>query len=280
MCQTLKASNMNPIDNTHVHKSKKRRRTNRVSFASSKDNSSFLVHSTQEDRDNAWYSKEDLSMMRNEVKEQAKLYKTVLEKRRENSHESSERDDMSSLVMPFCNSEVDRRLHDLCTSLSSSDEDTELTFRGLEPRIFIEMQRNRTIAIKTVLEYQRRTQDLLITARTENHTEEKIQELREVFSQRLGSICTELSMWARHEALSIASYDETGNYDTYKTLQWVDDDEKDETKDSCQNKAAPKLREREINKQHIGRDCATDCKKEVKHNKRTQASPSFSTSVF
>ena len=44
---------MNPIDNTHVQKSKKRRRTNRVSFASSKDNSSFLVHSTQEDRDNA-----------------------------------------------------------------------------------------------------------------------------------------------------------------------------------------------------------------------------------
>lgn len=267
---------MNPIDNTHVHKSKKRRRTNKVSFASSKDNSSFLVHSTQEDRDNAWYSKEDLSMMRNEVKEQAKLYKIALEKRRANSHESTERDDMSSLVMPFCNSEVDRRLHDLCTSLSSSDEDTELTFRGLEPRIFIEMQRNRTIAIKTVLEYQRRTQDLLITARTEkNHTEEKMQELREVFSQRLGRICAEISMWAKHEALSIASYDETGNYDTYKTLQWVDDDEKDETKDSSQNKAAPKLREREINKHHIA-----DCKKEVKHNKRTQASPSFSTSVF
>ncbi|GFH55927.1 predicted protein [Chaetoceros tenuissimus] len=276
MCQTIKASNMNPID--HVHRSKKRRRANRVSFASSKDNSSFLVHSTQEDRDNAWYSKEDLTMMRMEVKEQAKLYKIALEKRRETSHASTERDDMSSLVMPFCNSEVDRKLHDLCTSLSSSDEYTELSFRGLEPRIFIEMQRNRTIAIKTVLEYQRRTQDLLTTARTQHHTVEKIQELKEVFSQRLGRICSELSMWARHEALSIASYDETGNYDTFTTLQCVDDDEKDGTNHSIQNKAAPKLREREINKHHIelvhtDRDHTNDCKK-------TQASPSFSTSVF
>lgn len=146
-----------------------------------------------------WYSRSELDEMRKDVKIQAKVYIKSLNKECNDSNHH-----MSSLVMPFHNSGVDNKMISLCNSSSS--------FRGLEPKIFAEKQRNRIIATSTVLEYQRRTDEILKAAEKECVADTDIEEMKKGFANRLGIICTQLSKWSKDEARAIATYDASGIY--------------------------------------------------------------------
>ena len=180
-----------------------KKRSRKVTFASQSWNSVVHVECSKEHRSNAWYSKGYLDRMRAAVKLQAKDYMVALEKTTLIS--SCDSTNMSSLVMPFENSGVEKKMRvlrdlDLLSGVNTS-------WRGLEPRIFIERQRNRIIALKTVLEYQRRTQALIKVAQSQGHTEGQIKAMREGFADRLGDISSHLSAWSRDEAISSAQYD-------------------------------------------------------------------------
>lgn len=237
---------INVIDNDNSACIKKRRR--RVTFCTQELISvQESTGVTKEDRANSWYSPEELESMRNYVKDQAKKFRNAIGK----SKDLSKSKNMSSLVMPFHNSGVERKMRVLCKSSRRKCGE----FRGLEPKIFVERQRNRVIATKTIMEYQRRTEELLKIAQSEHHSNVDLKVMREGFANRLGSICAKLSSWSKAEALAIARYDETGVYGPLlerttptQDTHTVEDYQKIQT-----TVTSPSLKERSMNriKDHI-----------------------------
>ncbi len=145
--------------------------------------------------------------MRKHVKVQSKIYRSAMNK------SSPEASLMSSLVLPFQGCTVEKKMKLLtmsCASTASSSPHS--TFRGLESHIFLEKQRNRIIAMKTTLEYQRRAQELLKVAETQNHPD--IKRMKACFSDRLAIVCNQLSNWSTYEALAIANFDANGVYES------------------------------------------------------------------
>ena len=169
---------------------------NRTNSITTGDYTTTASNTTNE----CWYSPSELEAMRNDVKIQARIHRKFLNKDCFNAAQ------MSSLVMPFCNSGVENRMAALCKSSSS--------FRGLEPRIFVEKQRNRIIATSTVLEYQRRTGEIIIAAKEECVADVDFEAMKKGFANRLGTICKQLSKWSTDEAQAIASYDANGIYNS------------------------------------------------------------------
>jgi hypothetical protein len=161
------------------------------------NDSNRTVHSTK--LSERWYSPSELECMRNDVKIQAMIHRKFL-----NKDALFDPDEMSSLVKPFQNSGVEQKMTALCQSSS--------TFRGLESRIFSEKQRNRLIATSTVLEYQRRTVEILKTAKQERISDIDVKDMKRSFANRLGNICEHLSKWSLDEAHAIARYDANGVY--------------------------------------------------------------------
>jgi hypothetical protein len=215
--------------------SKKRRRL-AVTF-STETIVAIREEATEDDRVNSWYSSSELDLMRKDVKIQAKIYRSAISK--SGGHASSS---MSSLVMPFANSGVENKMRILSYSNSRdnshSGSSDAATFRGLEPRVFIERQRNRIIATKTTLEYQRRTQELLKIAESEHHPD--IQAMKSGFANRLGTICSQLSTWAKDEARVMARYDAIGVYDCEFLA-------KEKERDTLDDYECQRLKERSIN---------------------------------
>lgn len=206
-------SECRPTHNDNVDISKKRRR---VTFSSGGEVVISSKTPTIEDLDNAWYKPKDLDVMRKDVKAQAKRYRNVLAKTVSSSSVST---NMSSLVLPFANSALDKKmviLSGIRSSSSTGKSKFDTTFRGLEQRMFPERQRNRIIAIKTTLEYQRRTQELLSIARV--NKEPDIDAMKEGFTQHLGVICSQLSMWAKDGARAVAKYDAGGKYEVSSSI--------------------------------------------------------------
>jgi hypothetical protein len=104
-----------------------------------------------------------------------------------------------------------------------------MTFRGLEPRIFIEKQRNRFIAFKSVFEFQHRAQKLIKNAQSKGLPDAEIKKLRDKYNEHLAIMCAEISTWACHEALSSAGYDAKCAYDILRdsgnsSSYWDDND--------------------------------------------------------
>ncbi len=163
------------------------------------NDSNRTVHSTK--LSERWYSPSELEFMRNDVKIQAMIHRKFL-----NKDALFDPDEMSSLVKPFQNSGVEQKMTALCQSSS--------TFRGLESRIFSEKQRNRLIATSTVLEYQRRTVEILKTAKQERISDIDVNDMKRAFANRLGNICEHLSKWSLDEAHAIARYDANGVYNS------------------------------------------------------------------
>ncbi len=162
---------------------------------------------TQHDRVKAWYSKQELEAMRKHVKVQSKIYRAAMNK------SSPEASLMSSLVLPFQGCTVEKKMKLLTMSCASTASSTpHSTFRGLESHIFLEKQRNRIIAMKTTLEYQRRAQELLKVAESQNHPD--INRMKACFSDRLAIVCNQLSNWSTYEALAIANFDASGVYES------------------------------------------------------------------
>jgi hypothetical protein len=180
--------------------------------------------------------------MRSAVKIQAKQYRVAFGKITPKA--TSDGTNMSSLVMPFENSGVDKKMRVLHNCGPNA------SFRGLEPRIFVERQRNRIIAYKTVLEYQRRTLALITAAQSEGHVEGKIEAMREGFAVRLGDICSQLSAWSRDEAISSAQHDATGVYGRYNIEKMTENYLlRDIVATTAQRSlSAPTLRQRPMNK--------------------------------
>mmetsp|Transcript_13596 Transcript_13596/g.17168 ORF Transcript_13596/g.17168 Transcript_13596/m.17168 type:complete len:307 (-) Transcript_13596:92-1012(-) len=161
-----------------------------------------------------WYSLSELEEMKETVKEEAKKYRVL------SSKAISSSPTQSSLVLPFRNCGVYKKmkylvkvqeiLNDDSDSSSSTSTKNIPEFRGLEGRIFIERQRNKAMAMNTVMEYQRRTQILIDEARKNKKSESEIRLMKEQFATRLSTICSQLSQWSLDEALAAARYDAEG----------------------------------------------------------------------
>lgn len=171
----------------------------------------------------SWYNLSELESIKRSIKEQAKKFRIL------SSKAVSSTATMSSLVLPFRNCGVYKKMKYLVkvqnilnddnwnndgespSNYPSSDKFTP-DFRGLENRIFVERQRNKAIAMKTIMEYQRRTQMLIEEAEKDNRSDSDIALMREQFATRLSEICSQLSQWAKDEALAVARFDEEGVY--------------------------------------------------------------------
>ncbi len=155
-----------------------------------------------------WYSLSELDDIKESVKEEAKKYRIL------SSKAISSSPTQSSLVLPFRNCGVYKKMKYLVKVQQILNDDAARKnvpeFRGLEGRIFVERQRNKTMAMTTVLEYQRRTQILIDEARKNNKSEADITTMKEQFATRLSTICSQLSQWAIDEALAAARYDAEG----------------------------------------------------------------------
>ena len=165
---------------------------------------------------NSWYSLSELEDFKNRTKEQARKYRSLSTKAVSSSAT------MSSLVLPFRNCGVYKKmkylvkvqsiLNEKNKSSVQNQDNTKHEFRGLENRIFVEKQRNRTIAMNTVMEYQRRTQALIEDAAKNNTPEEHMTVMKRQFAERLATICRQLSQWSKDEALAAAHFDAEGTY--------------------------------------------------------------------
>uniref|UniRef100_A0A7S3PYU8 Uncharacterized protein n=1 Tax=Chaetoceros debilis TaxID=122233 RepID=A0A7S3PYU8_9STRA len=189
----------------HQRKSHSKRRRRKVTF------SDEVVVSIKEikyrDRMEAWYTKEELEMIREGVKVQSKIYRTAVK------NSTSDLSSQSSLVLPFLGCAVEENMK-LLTKSTDHSSSLESTFRGLESRIFIEMQRNRIIAMKTILEYQRRSRELLQVAKeSQNMSCLEMGKMKESFTERLACISRQLSLWSTQAALAIARYDASGVFE-------------------------------------------------------------------
>lgn len=186
-----------------------------------------------------WYSPEELDEFKNSTKDQAKRFRLLSNKAVSSAATES------SLVLPFRNCGLYKKMKyivwvqnristkDRSTSKNDSSPKTshttnttstsshntktrkspaECQFRGLEHRIFFERQRNKTIAMNTVLEFQRNCDVVIKEARNNQRSEREIQELKDQHAKRLSTIYSQLSQWAKDEALAAAHYDASGVY--------------------------------------------------------------------
>jgi hypothetical protein len=167
----------------------------------------------------SWLNICELEQIKDSIKEQAKKYRILSSK----AISSSAR--MSSLVFPFRNCGVYKKMKYLIKVQNILDEDETLCgrssngklskkfrpeFRGLENRIFVERQRNRSIAMNTILEFQRRTKSMIEEAERNNKSESEISLMRDQYATRLSTICSQLSQWSKDEALALARLDAEG----------------------------------------------------------------------
>jgi hypothetical protein len=202
----------------------KNRRKRRVTFSSEVTTRvAPAVIETDENSDNrhteSWYNLSELETIKRSIKEQAQKYHIL------SSKAVSSTATMSSLVLPFRNCGVYKKMKYLVkvqSMLNDDDDDSSKSchssskftpeFRGLENRIFAERQRNKAIATKTIMEYQRRAEMLVDQAIQEQRPETEITLMKEQFADRLSTICSQLSQWAKDEALAIARFDAEGVY--------------------------------------------------------------------
>mmetsp|Transcript_2242 Transcript_2242/g.2687 ORF Transcript_2242/g.2687 Transcript_2242/m.2687 type:complete len:276 (+) Transcript_2242:121-948(+) len=157
-----------------------------------------------------WYTKSELDEFKRDVKQQAKKFRIL------SSKAISSSSVRSSLVLPFANCGVAKKMKYLVKLQNVIDKDNsscsqQLDFRGLENHIFMERQRNKSIAMKTILEFQHRRQTLTKLA-IENGSQ-NIQLIQNEFSLRLSAICSDLSRWSRDESLALAHLDAEGIFE-------------------------------------------------------------------
>lgn len=216
------------LDNTDAKHKQTRCRKRKVSFCSKviivdhsfedPQSTSSIEQNQNTDTDshtyNTWYSLSELEDIKESVKEEAKKYRTL------SSKAISSSPTQSSLVLPFRNCGVYKKMKYLVKVQEILDDDSDPSslkpkthipeFRGLEGRIFVERQRNKAMAMNTVMEYQRRTHILIDEARKNQRSESEIRSMKEQFAKRLSTICNQLSQWALDESLAAARYDAEG----------------------------------------------------------------------
>jgi hypothetical protein len=202
----------------------KSRRKRRVRFSSdiitgpSTEYENNISKNSNELNAESWYTSSELGTIKRSAKEQAQKYHIL------SSKAVSSTATMSSLVLPFRNCGVYKKMKYLVkvqSMLNDDDSDGDSCrsskkkspeFRGLENRIFVERQRNKTIATNTIMEYQRRAQILVDEAIENQRSKAEIVEMKEQFASRLSTICSQLSQWAKDDALAIARFDAEGVY--------------------------------------------------------------------
>jgi len=221
MCATPKTLRLKKQQRSTTQSMKQIRRRRKVSFSSKviivenedHNSSTVLQHSQNASSDNStWYSLSELEDIKESVKEEAKKYRIL------SSKAVSSQPTQSSLVLPFRNCGVYKKMKYLVKVQQILDDDSSHSsskknipeFRGLEGRIFVERQRNKSMAMTTVMEYQRRTEILIDEARKNHKSESDIELMKQTFATRLSTICVQLSQWALDEALSAARYDAEG----------------------------------------------------------------------
>ncbi len=177
---------------------------------------------THTDHYDSWYTPENLEEFKNNIKEQAKRYRALSNKAISSTATES------SLVLPFHNCGLYKKMKYIVkvqnklskaaaeiTKLSSKESSFRKSFpefRGLEHRIFFERQRNKTIATKAVLEFQRRCELMLEEARENQRTENEISDMKRQFAEQMSTMYSQLSQWAKDEALTAGNYDASGVY--------------------------------------------------------------------
>lgn len=168
-----------------------------------------------------WYSPEELEEFKNSIKNQAKRYRVLSNKAVSSAATES------SLVLPFHNCGMYKKMKYIVKVQNKLNKDPSNNhndsspktstkpspdFRGLEHRIFFERQRNKTIAMNTVLEFQRRCVLLIQEAKVNQRSDTEIHDMKQQFAKRLSTIYAQLSQWAKDEASAAAHYDACGVY--------------------------------------------------------------------
>jgi len=172
---------------------------------------------TNEERDSAWYTYENMIDMKEEAKILARRLRDVAGRKR-----SSTPPLLTDDGAQFCENDLKRRLDEeypveFTTSLSAAiEEDSNETYRGLELRIFLGRQLKKYCAAREIMEYQRRNK-LLIAIAAKNG-DPNIRFLIEIASKKLGYVSAQCSRWARNVALETAQSDFRGVYKQYENI--------------------------------------------------------------
>lgn len=169
----------------------------RVTFSSHNDVKEVVKNSIEE-KSNCWYSAMDLANMRADVRTEATAFIKAFEIYGLDSITEC------SLLIPFRNSDVDRRIRILSRSQSC--------FRGLESFIFPEICRNRMMHVRSILNYHNRGAELIKMARLRGIPAVDIAIMKDNLRIRASIMCTNLSKWSMDKAQALAKYDATSTY--------------------------------------------------------------------
>lgn len=159
---------------------------------------------TDEERDSAWYTNEDMMHMKEEAKALARRLRSVAVGKTSPTPSISGGDGIATHEET-----LKRRLDEEYPTnfppqsqysvAAAMEENMNETCRGLELRIFLGRQLKKYIAARTIMEYQRRNNiKIAIAAKNGNPN---IRSLMEVASKKLGYVSAKCSRWARDMAL-------------------------------------------------------------------------------
>lgn len=167
---------------------------------------------TDEERDSAWYTFEDMTQMKEKSRILAQRLRVVINNKTSSTPPLSDDDVTQSREKKLKRRLSEKYPLDFTSSSSAAiEENTNETPRGLELRIFVGRQIKRYDAAHKILEYQRKYK-LMIAIAAKNR-QPNIRLLTEDFPKKLGYISARYSRWARDMALVIGHSDFKGAYE-------------------------------------------------------------------
>jgi len=157
---------------------------------------------TDEERDSAWYTNEDMIHMKEQAKTLARRLRSVAVTKTSLSKIVSDDDGTTTreeTLKRRLDEEYPTNFPPQYSHAAAMEDNIDETYRGLELRIFLGRQLKKYIAARTVMEYQRRNKlKIAIAAKNGNPN---ITHLMEVASTNLGYVSAKCSRWARDIAL-------------------------------------------------------------------------------
>jgi len=172
---------------------------------------------TNEERDSAWYTIQDMILMKEEANIIARRLRTVAGRKisPKPSLLSSDGTRTDKCIFNRLDEEYPTSFPPQSSATAAIEDNANETFRGLELRIFIGRQLKKYIAARTIMEYQRRYKlKIAIAAR---NSDPNLELLIEVASKKLGYVSAKCSRWARDKALA------TGESDFNAVREHMDD---------------------------------------------------------
>jgi len=184
---------------------------------------------TDEERDSAWYTNEDMILMKNDANVLARQLRSVSGRRISPDRSLSEGNSTASekCSLKRLDEEYPTNFPPQSSAAAIFEERANEAVRGLELRIFLGRQLKKYIAGRTIMEYQRRN-NLKIALAAKNG-DPNLRLLMEIASKKLGYVSAKCSRWARDMALATGQSDFQAVYesvnDSFSTLCFKEDKE-------------------------------------------------------